>query len=108
MEVFDDARQIVLEAETEDYFSYTLDRDDGDLVKRALALPIPVPICKLAYTLPGGGGTNLVNVYPTLQVHTVQAHWFPGLFFFKMFGYAKFQLPFFTCTICDIELFLRS
>ena len=70
MEVFDDARQIVLEAETEDYFSYTLDRD-GDLVKRALALPIPLPICKLAYTLPGGGGTNLVNVYPTLQVHTV-------------------------------------
>ena len=73
MEVFDDARQIVLEAETEDYFSYTLDRD-GDLVKRALALPIPLPICKLAYTLPGGGGTNLVNVYPTLQVHTQFRH----------------------------------
>ena len=67
MEVFDEARQVVLEAEMEDYFEYSLDHD-GDLVKKALALPVPVPICKLAYTVPGSPGTHWINIYPTLQV----------------------------------------
>jgi len=66
MEVFDEARQVVLEAEMDDYFEYSLDHD-GDLVKKALALPVPVPICKLAYTVPGSPGTHWINIYPTLQ-----------------------------------------
>ena len=40
MEVFDESKQLVLEAEMDDYYAWTLDRG-SDLVKRALAVPIP-------------------------------------------------------------------
>ena len=65
-EVFDESRQVALEAEMEDYFEYTLEQG-GDLIKKALALAIPFPIVKLAYTLPSGASTSWINVYPTLQ-----------------------------------------
>ena len=55
MEVFDESKQLVLEAEMDDYYAWTLDRG-SDLVKRALAVPIPglitnsifflIPFCK--------------------------------------------------------------
>ena len=66
MEVFDESKQLVLEAEMDDYYAWTLDRG-SDLVKRALAVPIPVPICRMAYILPGEREPRQVCVYPTLQ-----------------------------------------
>lgn len=47
---------------------------DGDLVKKALALPIPVPICKLAYIPCQGGRYQLGQRLPHTPVRVLETH----------------------------------
>jgi len=64
MEVFDKRNQLTVQAETDNYFEYTL-TPEGDLTRISLGLPVAVPVFKLAYTLDGARRT--INLYPTLQ-----------------------------------------
>ena len=66
MDVFDKRNQLTVSFREDDYFKSTV-RADKDMVKKALSLPLPVPIFNMHYFDGTTGKKNIINVYPTLQ-----------------------------------------
>ena len=64
MEVFDKRHQLVLQAETSDYFRYTR-QPSVDVPRCALNLPVAAPILHVTYEL--NGRRQSIRVYPTVQ-----------------------------------------
>jgi hypothetical protein len=64
MQAFDKRHQLLISAETDDYFAYTLN-PKADFTKVSLHLPIASPVLKLSYA--AEGETRQIRVYPTLQ-----------------------------------------
>ena len=66
MDVFDKRNQLTMSFKNDDYFKTTI-RADEDNTKKALSLPLSIPIFKMCYCDSTTRTKKVINLYPTLQ-----------------------------------------
>jgi len=64
MGIFDKKNQLLLSIDTDNYFQYTL-KQQTDLIKFSLNMPVSVPILTIIYEF--GDKEHTINVFPTVQ-----------------------------------------